>query len=132
MGADMVIYTYEIPQEEPQEKALNVEKLKILLRLNQLTEDHAEDIEQWWEDELGGGGPTAEIGEQKAVLKHIVDEFFSCLGYRDVASFTHKGDVIFVTGGMSWGEEPTDSAVKFWKFTALTDMLDRLEKETSV
>lgn len=51
-------------------------------------------------------------GDWKDALIEIegnLTEFFDCLTYRDVTWIAHKGTTIYITGGMSWGDDPTDS-----------------------
>ena len=58
------------------------------------------------------------IGVAKEIFKEIIkDAFESVKGhYRDVAEIRHKGEIIYISGGMSWGDIPTDSCDVFYKF----------------
>ena len=57
--------------------------------------------------------------EIKGHLKKVIEEFFECLNYRDVSYIEHKGEMIYLTGGMSWGDYPTDSCNVFNRFICL-------------
>jgi hypothetical protein len=59
----------------------------------------------------------------KKDVYEVISEFFACLGYRDVTSFRHQDDTIYITGGMSYGDDPTDSYMTFEKFYNLPTKL---------
>ena len=52
-------------------------------------------------------------------------------GAREFSYITHKGDRIYVTGGMSWGDDPTDS---FWQTILISEIIFRYrgENDTNV
>ena len=55
-------------------------------------------------------------------MKEIIDDFFECLNNRDMGYFEHKGDTIYLSGGMSWGDNPTDSITTIQKFNYLPEV----------
>lgn len=60
-----------------------------------------------------------DIAEVKKEFVDLIKETFTSLEYRDVTYTQHKGDVLYITGGMSWGDSPTDSFDTFNKFSSL-------------
>ena len=54
-------------------------------------------------------------------MKENIDLVFNALTNfrRDVSWFNHKGDRIFITGGMSWGDTPTNACNIFEQFYTL-------------
>lgn len=55
----------------------------------------------------------------KQFLKNLIIEFFGCLNSREVAAIEHKGEILYLTGGMSWGEDPTESGNIFYLINEL-------------
>ena len=101
---------------------------KILTKLNDKKSKPFEDFCVFWENGYNGdfeeNMPVEEIkdGEGKEaginkitekrareIMKDVVQEFFKSLGYRDMGSLTFKGYEIYLSGGMSFGDEPSDS-----------------------
>lgn len=60
-----------------------------------------------------------DIAEVRKEFADVVKETFKSFGYRDVTYGNHKGDVLYITGGLSWGDSPTDSFSTFEKFITL-------------
>jgi len=60
-------------------------------------------------------GIELEDSDVNAHLKECIDEVYSSVGRRDTGSFQlDKGKrMFFITGGMSWGDMPTDSYPSF-------------------
>ena len=57
--------------------------------------------------------------EAKEIMKKIVNEFFDGENSRETGQFEFKGYTIHLTGGMSWGDNPTDALNDFNKFNNL-------------
>jgi hypothetical protein len=55
----------------------------------------------------------------KEMLKKIIEDLFSCLDYRDVSCMIHKGEKIYLSGGMNYGDSPTDSMETIRRFNCL-------------
>lgn len=82
------------------------------------------------------GGLTAEEESQvedeygysdfdTAGAEETIKEFCSCIGDRDTAELNFPERTIYLTGGMSWGDDPTDSYDKFMRFSYLpADILE--------
>jgi hypothetical protein len=50
-----------------------------------------------------------------------INTFFGSLGNRDVTDLVYPERTIFITGGMSWGDDPTESFDAFNAFNLLPD-----------
>lgn len=63
-----------------------------------------------------------EIKTPEELKEHYIQtikDFIRCLGFRDVTYLQHKGEMIYLTGGMSWGDDPTGSFSTFEEFLDL-------------
>ncbi len=125
------IKEFNIP-ELSKDKKYNKEKI-----LNKLSNDKSENYKQFvefWEDygDINDNGEPVEESENKPfneevisegrakdVMVNIVEEFFGCLGYRDIGCLERNGELIYLTGGMSHGDNPTDSCDTFNQFNLL-------------
>ena len=138
MGADLCIAYIILPKE------ISLDKLekRLLEKIDEVKED---DLDFWecfkflWEDaycgefdddkhplEVVSGGEYKEtrisLSKAKSIFKEIVENTFEALtGARDVTRIIHKGDTIFISGGMSWGDSPTQNYDTFGKFNFLED-----------
>jgi hypothetical protein len=111
---------------------VNDTKLQIVLSLNKDFSNELSEFNEYWEmgrlketDEKGrplyagtdpkdkNNGKRLTLEQARSDMKELVEEFFNSLEYRDVGCFEHKGDTIYITGGMSWGDMPTDSTTTF-------------------
>lgn len=61
-----------------------------------------------------------DIEEMKRQHKMMINNFFNSLNYRDVSWINHKGDRLYITGGMSYGDLPTDSCSTFEDFNYIS------------
>ena len=57
--------------------------------------------------------------ELKDEMKITIEEFFECLSYRDTTWLYTGKYQIWVSGGMTWGDSPTNSYDKINKFSNL-------------
>ena len=147
MGADLCISTIIIPsgkEKTTQRKIMkaikefkipelgNNIKLKIVASLNKDRSNEFNEFCAFWEGGLykefnennmpiddGDGEEPLTEKEAQTIMKEIALDFFACLDYRDVTCISHKGDNIYLTGGMSWGDSPTESTETFQKFAML-------------
>lgn len=103
-------------------------KVKILNKLENEPSEEYEQFCSFWEDGLfkdfTDSTPTENekpITEKRAkqIMKGTADEFFDCLNSRDVSWIKHKGEIMYLSGGMSWGDSPTDSYSIIEKFINL-------------
>lgn len=65
------------------------------------------------------GNKSRYVSIAKGMFKKDIDEAFSCIGCRDVTEIYHKGEIMFITGGMSWGDAPSESYDSFLKLANL-------------
>jgi len=61
--------------------------------------------------------------EMKEGFKDAINKVFDSLYYRDVASFDFMGYTIYVTGGLSWGDDPTETFNTFERFWAMPELI---------
>lgn len=113
MGADLMLNYVEL--KENKEQALErLAKMK-------LTE---EDLERFdtcgvydfgWDDD---GFTDETIKSMRKRLAQAVEVVYDCEGSREVNTLTIDGDRTFViTGGMSWGDEPSSLYTDFYLFS---------------
>lgn len=113
MGADLIIqfvvFKGKLSEEERQKR--------LIARIKKATK---EELEYYFnEDGYYSEGEIEDMKLSEKRNKHIeiVNNFFNSLGYRDVSSIQHKGETLMVTGGMSYGDNPTDSYDCFYKIS---------------
>ena len=63
------------------------------------------------------------IEELTKEFKETINETFNSLEDRDVASFDFMGYTIYVTGGLSWGDGPTETFNTFERFWAMPELI---------
>ena len=76
-----------------------------------------------------GGTEDPEVSATDAFYElapGVVSDFFDCIGNRDVASIIYRKFITVVSGGLTWGNDPSDSFDTIEKFNYLPDRL--LEK----
>jgi len=141
MGSDFC-FSYVIlkhTEEETQRRIIEmIDKFEILELndnpknkvINSLKENKSENLKQFcglWEEVNGDFENDYPVFEGKVIteklarekMKEIVNEFFGCLSLRDVGNIRFKGYEIYLSGGMSWGDSPTDSYNTMNKFNLL-------------
>lgn len=141
MGADMCLGWFAIDEKKNNEKDLKQIKEKLIVAIDKLGLKDYEDIQdsldnmtvsiedvEIQEDDLRkailnkidkDSKKMAEINKVKIVYKKIVEDVFDGIGNRDVTWINHKGDILFVSGGMSWGDAPTEGYTNFNNLTSL-------------
>ena len=55
----------------------------------------------------------------KETIKNTIMNFFACLNGNDVSYQFHNKQTMWYTGGMSWGDNPTEACEKFEMFNCL-------------
>ena len=122
MGADLCI-EYAVFDENTNFE----EKEKELLQaVNDLTVDDLQYIRDFY-SELSGEEDEVVLDDAKTDFMDYIKEFFVGInkGYRDITWITHKGETLFITGGMSWGDDPTDSYNTFRRFNLILELFER-------
>lgn len=95
-------------------------KQKILNNLQDTKSNHFQEFNYFWEECLynevndegypvGEDGNVITLGEARDKMKEVVDEVIDNLYLRDMGTIEFKGYKLFISGGMSWGDEPTQS-----------------------
>ena len=88
-------------------------KKAMIAEVDTLSEDDFADLERYI-------SPT-EKESLKEIAKKVIEETFQALDDRDVTTWFYKNVVFYFTGGLSWGDNPTDSFDTFAKFSCLPD-----------
>ena len=117
MGADLLLMCFSIPKD----KKLETAKKELIKAINNLSLEDRNTILQYYDNVYG------DIHEQNKNLlddainefKEIVKDTFERLNYRDVARIGHKNEWLYITGGMSWGDQPTETYGYFEKLCYL-------------
>ena len=131
MGADMILAHCEIPYNYESQRKLILERIneldeKTLYNITQCYPHIEDDIEEYLEsasdslseDDLFSLNDLTKIKSREIVSNHLIqaaDALFGGGYRRDVTEFCIKGTSFAFSGGMSWGDEPTDS----YKFVSL-------------
>jgi hypothetical protein len=117
MGADLIFQYFCLDENADMDKT----KEKLLKAVDDVTikEDREELINYY--DVAYGQDMEENVEKIREEFKTIINELFSGIqrGWRDISSIRHKGDELWITGGMSWGDSPTESYGYFTKFTNL-------------
>jgi len=118
MGADMLILWVAINElKDKNHDELQEQLLKAVEAVS--FEQDREAIELYYDAVYNIMKIPENVAEVKREFGEVVEETFKAFAYRDVTYGTHKGDVLYITGGLSWGDSPTDSYVTFEKFIQL-------------
>ena len=116
MGADLIVACFGIKKEQNL-RQIKEKMMKIVDELNK------EDFADYYYSIYGDDVKNIDLNEARKEAKGVIERTFESLDYRDVTSIEHKGDIIYLSGGMSWGDSPTDSYDLFQKFSSLPDKL---------
>ena len=127
MGGDMAVAYFTLPKGEDPEagkqriidavSSLGEEALDELLwdALESIADSYVMDEE---EDEV----PPEEA---KRIILRVVEEGFNRIPFRDVAHLTIGDREVYLTGGLTWGDSPTDS---YDPFQRLGEVIWKLEQ----
>lgn len=117
MGADLmisyVIRKGKMKNEKRKEKMLKVVESMPLKWFEEQREYYNDNLYK----EFGDGE------EVKQFYRDTIDKFFKCLDYRDVTTIEHKGETLILSGGMSWGDYPTESYDTLCDFYELNNLV---------
>lgn len=108
MGADMILTAIVIPGD------VTIEALKksLLEKADGLTMDckRKDEIESFFNEELGEIPEDLTDDSLRTTFKDFIIEGFAPIirDSRELATIEHNDDTIYVTGGLSGGEDPTD------------------------
>ena len=96
---------------------LEVDKDTAMTRLNLLT---PKDIARLWDDDL-----DQDERDYKEEAENAIETVFA--SRRDTGELHIKGSIYAITGGMSWGDDPTDSFADICKVDMLGVTLPEIE-----
>lgn len=122
MGADMILSCIAIPKtNEPKLKELFA---KIHQNVDNMTE---QDVKAYLMNEQRDDGFMEEMTfeQYKEELHNIVSAVEQDLDARDVTAIEHQGDILYITGGLSWGDAPTDSMEDFDRFNNIPEWITK-------
>jgi hypothetical protein len=128
MGADMLVIVVPIALDMDNND-LEPALLKAVDALTEIPPGTAEYYEQFTGEETPESealGRQDDLDKVKQDFKDTITAFFGCRGNREVTSVAHKGEELYITGGMSWGDSPTDAYDSFSKFVVLPNAILRL------
>lgn len=130
MGADFICIWSEV-SEEP-EALREMVRHSPLSAIKELALQAGE--EYIWECEVDDEDDEEGINEfynstYREFLIHAINVVHASDYGRDLAYIYHKGDKIVITGGLSWGDSPTDSYEDVMRYACIFDMS---EKEASM
>jgi len=116
MGADLII-SYVVVYKGTN---LKQQKKNMLEAVKKLKTKDMKKFENYYETKCGGGIPNSIEDIKKDIIETINETFNAIIdGYRDVTWIKHKDDTIYISGGMSWGDTPTESCDRFNLFCNL-------------
>jgi hypothetical protein len=114
MGADMLLAGFTTSLKFVNESGADRQK-RIKAMLEELEKVSVEDL-----IELGEYmGDSEDLPNLKTIAKEAIEETFNNLDSRDVTTWYYNEVVFYFTGGMSWGDSPTDSYDSFQKVSLL-------------
>ena len=118
MGADLIIAWMEMPVDAAGNIKLDIEGAFKHIEETDWSADEDVVREFEYSIELGEG-----LGDDfnRAVRKELSDavlEMADIGSYRDVAFIEHKGDLIAISGDMSWGDTPGGMFLPFCRLRA--------------
>jgi hypothetical protein len=132
MGADFVFAVavfknWDTGYEE--QNQLNERKDKLIKIIKEATPRQVDEyFENKGDSEVTGKDLTL-VGKRNVIIK-VIEDFFDCLNSREVGSFQLDGNRIYVSGGMSWGDPPTDSMDLIYDlFHLSSEILNRVDIE---
>lgn len=111
MGADFLFAWFAVPAKRVEDIKLDFEGALSHIRntdwsTNWEIVDEFENFANL--DEEGQAGKDRFNEEARKELTKAVEEMKDILKRRDVSWFQHKGEIVFISGGMSWGDVPTE------------------------
>lgn len=105
----------------------NVSKLKELFAKIQRNVDSMteQDVKAYLTNEQRDDGLEMTLEQYKEELHSIVSAVEQDLDAQDVDFIEHKGDILYITGGLSWGDAPTDSMEDFNHFNNIPEWVTK-------
>ena len=120
MGADLILTYFCVPAKSDM-NMLRGKIHKYLATRKMSEKDMYELMERGYYEDFDFGEEDTRL-----LFREIVNDLFNAIEERDVTWIDLKGKTMWITGGMSWGDTPTESYSVFEKFNSLP--YDILEK----
>jgi hypothetical protein len=133
MGADMVMAMMSYKTRETDSKDgwdaefhKRVAAVRKACKLGGWTDD-AEGIRRYYAEVYGESEvprlSDKVLKEAKAEFLAVIDDFKECIGFRDSTTVRYPERFIILSGGLSYGEEPTESYKRIDRFSQLPPSL---------
>jgi len=119
MGADFIYHILPLCEITPQRK---IELIWVIEKLENTTEAR----KLFWDDLIL---EDMDLDEIKETLIDYIEEYKEFACRRDVGWLSLNGAKYLLTGGMSWGDDPTDSFKDFEYLDWAWDCLEEWSKE---
>lgn len=118
MGADLIIEWIIVPdgdKEKLKKEMLN--KINVFTKKAEKDRKTVEDLLKFFEEE----GSVIKADRLEEIEKELIKTITEVLdhNWRDTTWIEHKGDIILLTGGMCWGDNPTESFEDYRKFNLI-------------
>lgn len=111
MGADFLFAWFAVPAKRPEDVKLDFEGALNHIRNTDWSTNWeiVDEFEHFADFDKEGQAGKDKFNDQarKELTKHV-EEMKSIFKRRDVGWFEHKDEVVFISGGMSWGDLPTE------------------------
>lgn len=119
MGADAIIYLVFMNGILNEGSELRDRERRMITETNEFLT--ADDIEEYKQNLINYGNFDEDGNELDVpeTIKNVIMNFFECIDKRDVTYQFHNGQTIWMTGGMSYGDDPTESSKPFEEFDCL-------------
>lgn len=124
MGADLLIAIVIVKTGTN----LHESKTKMLNKVENLTHEDIKNAYTTFLDYYGDVDKIDLVSAKELISDTIVDLLSTIdnTHHRELTYIEHKGDTIYITGGMSWGDSPTDLYDIFSRFSSLPPSLLKL------
>jgi len=116
MSAELLIYHVIMFGHDSNEEDTNDRKRRMLHELNHITQ---KDIDEYKTNLENLGYEDDENENFTELIKFAINDFFKCLDGSETEYKWIGNETIWITGGMSWGDDPTNACNMFEEFNAL-------------
>lgn len=124
MGADLIFQYFCLDEDTDMEQT----KKNMIKAVDDVAlEEDFDEISDYYYTAFGDNleKDEVDINEVKDEFKTTIKELFDGIaqGWRDITYIQHKGDKLWFTGGMSWGDNPTESYNYFMKINQMPEKI---------
>lgn len=118
MGADLLLASVAVRHGKKYEGVTLDDRKAWMLNMAKTMEITKEDVWAICEHSTGDEPPET-LKERRELVLNTINDFFNCLYYRDVTWTGVSIWQIIISGGLSWGDTPTESYRTIENFTYL-------------